>query len=163
MLICFISTLNFSSLPFTSPSPLLSFPRREFSSVKCVPHTATSRVMTHDTCVCLHAIFLQGQDPRRPLVIGVGASSWLFPTKGATKQAAPTRLRQALSRGVLRGSGGTQHLSVIVTYLSEYRTTVCCSKCGARTTAPHVSDYRTYRSTRGSVSAQQLQTAGARG
>ena len=98
-----------------------------------------------DTFVCLRVIFLQGQDSRRPLVIGVGASSWLPPTKGVTKQAAPTKLRQALTRGVLRGSGGTQHLSVMVRYLNEYRTTVCCSKCGGRTTAPLVCDYRTHR------------------
>ena len=98
-----------------------------------------------DTFVCLRVIFLQVQDSRRPLVIGVGASSWPSPTKGVTKQAAPTKLRQALTRGVLRGSGGTQHLSVMVRYLNEYRTTVCCSKCGGRTTAPLVCDYRTYR------------------
>jgi len=98
-----------------------------------------------DTFVCLRVIFLQGQDSRRPLVIGVGASSWPSPTKGVTKQAAPTKLRQALTRGVLRGSGGTQHLSVMVRYLNEYRTTVCCSKCGGRTTAPLVCDYRTHR------------------
>ena len=93
----------------------------------------------------MRVIFLQGQDSRRPLVIGVGASSWPSPTKGVTKQAAPTKLRQALTRGVLRGSGGTQHLSVMVRYLNEYRTTVCCSKCGGRTTAPLVCDYRTHR------------------
>jgi len=29
--------------------------------------------------------------------------------------------------------------------LNEYRTTVCCSKCGGRTTAPLVCDYRTHR------------------
>ena len=98
-----------------------------------------------DTFVCLRVIFLQGQDSRRPLVIGVGASSWLSPTKGVTKQAAPTKLRQALTRGVLRESGGTQHRSVMVKDLNEYRTTVCCSKCGGRTTAPLVCDYRTHK------------------
>ena len=103
------------------------------------------RRVYRDTFVCLHAIFLQGQDSRRPLVIGVGASSWLPPTKGVTKQAAPTKLRQALTRGVLRGSGGTQHRSVMVMDLNEYRTTVCCSKCGGRTTAPLVCEYRTHR------------------
>jgi len=78
-------------------------------------------------------------------VIGVGASSWLLPTKGVNKQAAPTKLRQALTRGVLRGSGSTQHRPVMVMDLNEYRTTVCCSKCGGRTTAPLVCDYRTLR------------------
>ena len=33
----------------------------------------------------------------------------------------------------------------MVRYLNEYRTTVCCSKCGGRTTAPLVCDYRTHR------------------
>ena len=79
----------------------------------CQAFTSHCYVMCNDTRACLHAILLQGQDPRRPLGIGVGASSMPPPTEGVTKQAAPIKLRQALNRGVLRGSGGTQHRSVV--------------------------------------------------
>ena len=41
------------------------------------------------------------------------------------KQAAPTKIHTALCRGVLRGSGGTQHMSVMLMSLNEYCTTVC--------------------------------------
>ena len=79
---------------------------------------------------------LQGQPTSRPL----GTPN----TKGVTKQAALTKLHQALCQGVLRGSGGTQHMPVMPMSLNEYRTTVCCSKCGERTTAPYVTDYVPY-------------------
>jgi hypothetical protein len=36
-------------------------------------------------------------------------------------------------------------MSVMLMSLNECRTTVCCSKCGERTTAPYVIDYRTHR------------------
>ena len=88
---------------------------------------------------------LQGQPANRPLEIGVGASKMSPNTKGGKKQAAPTKLFRYLCRGVLRGSGGTQHMPVRLRNLNEYRTTICCSKCGERTTAPYVTDYRTHR------------------
>jgi hypothetical protein len=67
------------------------------------------------------------------------------PTNGVTKQAAPTKLRQALNLGVLRGSCGTQQLLIMVMNFNKYRTTACYSKCGARKTVPLVCDYRTHR------------------
>ena len=85
----------------------------------CTSHCYVTR---NDKCVCLHAIFLQGQDPWRTLGIGIRASSMLSSTKEVTKQAAPTKLRQALYRVVLRGSGSTQQLSVMVLPLNKYRT-----------------------------------------
>ena len=75
----------------------------------------------------------------------MGASKMSPNTKGGKKQAAPTKLFRYLCRGVLCGSGGTQHMPVRLRTLNEYRTTVCCSKCGERTTAPYVTDYRTHR------------------
>jgi len=78
---------------------------------------------------------LQGQDPQRPLGIEVGASSMPPPTEGVTKQAAPIKLRQALNRGVLRGSGGTQQQLVMVMYLNEYRTTLAQSASVKKNTA----------------------------
>ena len=68
---------------------------------------------------------LHGQPANRPLEIGVGASKMSPNTKGGKKQAAPTKLHRALCRGVLRGSGGTQHMSVMLMSLNEYCTTVC--------------------------------------
>ena len=74
------------------------------------------------------------------------AHEGVFPnTKGVTKQAAATKLHQALCQGVLRGSGGTQHMPVMLLPLNELCTTVCCSWCGERTTAPYVTDYWTHR------------------
>ena len=77
------------------------------------------------------------------LVIGVGASKMPPAHHGMRKPAAPTKLRQAL-RGILRGAGGTAKRPVQLKAVNEYRTTVCCSCCGAPTTVPWVRDYRTH-------------------
>ena len=109
--------------------------------------TSHCYVTRNNRCVCLHAIYLQGQDPRRPLVIGV---DWGIQTTSPHKGISPSRQLQPscakpCTMGVLRGSGNTQQRAVMVLHLNKFRTTVCCSKCGARTTAPLVCDYRTHR------------------
>ena len=80
-----------------------------------------------------------------PLVIGVGASKMPPAHHGMRKGAAPTKLRQALMRGILRGAGGIAKRPVQLMAVNEYRTTVCCSCCRAPTTVPLVHDYRTHQ------------------
>ena len=97
------------------------------------------------------------------------AHEGVFPnTKGVTKQAAATKLHQALCQGVLRGSGGTQHMPVMLLPLNELCTTVCCSWCGERTTAPYVTDDKSYTAIGGEsshdcVSARPANSGESRG
>lgn len=65
--------------------------------------------------------------PKAPLVLGVGASKMPPATKGVTKWSAPTKLRQALVRNILRRSGGLEaDRPVLLLPLNEFRTTLCC-------------------------------------
>jgi len=99
------------------------------------------------------------------LWLGLGLPAGFPPQRESpSRQLPPSCARQALTRGVLRGSGGTQHQSVMVKDLNEYRTTICCSKCGGRTTAPLVwLSHTQAQEVHAAPWVPSLQTAGARG
>ena len=68
-------------------------------------HTATLCVI-HMCLLACHVF--AGSGPTAPSWEWGWDFQHAYPHRGSTKQAAPTKLRQALNRGVLRGSGGTQ-------------------------------------------------------
>ena len=59
-------------------------------------------------------------------------------------------------------------MPVMLMPLNKYRSTVCCSKCGERTTAPYVTDDKSYTAIGGEsshdcVSARPANSGGSRG
>jgi len=86
-------------------------------------------------CLLLACHIFAGSGPTAPSWEWGWDFQHASPHRGSTKQAAPTKLRQALNRGVLRGSGGTQQQLVMVMYLNEYRTTLAQSASVKKNTA----------------------------
>ena len=75
----------------------------------------------------------QGSPSHVPLVVAVGASKMPPQTRGVTKWSAPTKLRQALMRAIIRRSGGLEkERPVLLLPVNEYRTTLCCRWVGRR-------------------------------
>ena len=83
----------------------------------------------------------KGLNPERSVVVGVGASKMPPAAHGVQKFTAPTLLKKSLLRAMLRGVGHSKVHPRMLTPLNEYRTTVCCSRCGARTVEPTVTDF----------------------
>ena len=63
-------------------------------------------------------------------------------SKGTHNFTAPTLVKRMMVRAILRGAGGSRGHAIALAPANEYRTTKCCSRCGAETVAPWVTQQR---------------------